>query len=142
MQLIYLLLACLPAFAAADSCTGNPSLAGHCTPETWTAQPINSTSPTIAQCQDACQGVNSDAGDWFANLTGSADGERRSLVGYACQFSVGRGCGQEDPLEVDIANQDILDIYSGVIARFGSSGLTSASGTMNCSGKILRWWVD
>ncbi|KAI0126819.1 hypothetical protein BJ170DRAFT_596388 [Xylariales sp. AK1849] len=142
MQPIYLLVACLAALVTAQACTGDQSIVGYCTPETWTALPINSSAPTNAECQDACQGVNSDAGDWFANLTGIADNERRTVVGYPCQFALGRGPGQVDPLEFSFANQDILDIYDGVISRFGSSGRTAATGTMVCEGKQVTWWVD
>jgi hypothetical protein len=127
---------------AQDYCGVNTGEAPYCTPQTWVAEPINSTAPTIAECQDACRGVESDAGDWEADLTGSADGERRTVVGYPCQFALGRGPGQADPIQVTYANQDILNIYEGVIQRFGSSGQTAATGTMICQGKLLRWWID
>ncbi|KAK6070126.1 hypothetical protein SCUP234_06884 [Seiridium cupressi] len=141
-QYALILLASLAAFTSAQSCTGDKSVAGYCTPDTWTAHPINSSAPTNAECQDACHGVASDAGDWFANLTGSAPGERRSVVGFPCQFSIGRGPGQADPLSFSFANQDILDVYDGAISRFGSSGRTAATGTMTCEGKKVTWWVD
>lgn len=143
MKPIYLLLASLSALAEAqDYCAQNTGEAPYCTPQTWVAEPINSTAPTIAECQDACRGVESDAGDWGADLTGSADGERRSVVGYPCGFSLGRGLGQADPIDITFANQDILNLYAGTISRFGSSGQTAATGTMLCQGKLVRWWID
>lgn len=142
MKQTTLALAAVASIANAAACTGDKTIVGYCTPNTWTVQPINSSAPTNAECQDACTGVSSDAGDWFANLTGIPAGQRRSVVGYPCQFALGRGPGQADPLEFPFANQDILDIYDGVISHFGSSGRTAATGTMTCEGKSVSWWVD
>lgn len=129
---------------AQNPCTGTPSTTGYCTPLTWVAEPRNDTNPTVSQCGDACQGVSSDAGDWIVNLTGSADGERRRLIGYPCEFALGRGEGQADPIEFYMDNQDILDIYAGVIDRFNNDSSTrvAGTGTMTCSGLLVRWWVD
>lgn len=139
MKAFAITTAFMATLTTAAWCTGDKTVVGYCTPDTWTAQPINSSAPTNDECQDACQGVASDAGDWFANLTGIAAGARRSVVGYPCQFALGRGPGQADPLEFSFANQDILDIYDRVISRFGSSGRTAATGTMTCEGKKVQW---
>ncbi|KAK8031382.1 glycoside hydrolase family 18 protein [Apiospora arundinis] len=99
--------------------------------------------PKTGECEDACRGVASDAGDWGANLTGLPAGQRHSVVGYACGFSLGRGPNQPDPLEFDFQNQDILDVYQGAIDRFATAdGRVAATGTMTCQGKSVQWWVD
>ncbi|ORY57816.1 uncharacterized protein BCR38DRAFT_448739 [Pseudomassariella vexata] len=102
----------------------------------------NSSAPLISECYDACRGVSTDAGDWYADLTGKPEGVKSLLVGYACTFSIGRGPSQGDPLAFSLHNQDILDIYDGAISRFGSDGRVSASGTMICEGNQVAWWVD
>ncbi|KAK8111729.1 chitinase [Apiospora kogelbergensis] len=136
-----LLVSLLPA-ATAQWCKGQPNKPGYCTPQTWTNL-TTADSPKTGECEDACRGVASDAGDWGANLTGVAAGQRRSVVGYACGFSLGRGPNQPDPLEFDFQNQDILDIYQGAIDRFATAdGRVAATGTMVCQGKSLQWWVD
>ncbi|KAH8682223.1 hypothetical protein BX600DRAFT_505834 [Xylariales sp. PMI_506] len=132
----------LATAASVNYCAGVPSAATYCTPLTWTAQPLNSSAPTDDECQDACRGVYSDAGDWEADLTGAAEGERRTVVGYPCQFALGRGPGQADPIVITFTNQDIVNIYEGAIQMFGASGQTSASGTMVCQDKVVSWWVD
>jgi hypothetical protein len=146
MQLFYsIFLTLFSALARASSyCTGEPSVAGYCTPETWEGRTTNG-APAVegaSGCEAACLGVASDAGDWFANLTGAAAGEKRSLVGYDCTFSIGRGPGQADPLTFSLANQDILDIYAGAIQRFAWDGRVAATGTMRCEGKEVAWWID
>ncbi|KAK8034078.1 glycoside hydrolase family 18 protein [Apiospora rasikravindrae] len=129
--------------ATAQWCAGQPDTPGYCTPQTWTALPTTADSPQTAECQDACRGVASDAGDWGANLTGLPEGQRHTVVGYPCGFSLGRGPGQGDPLEFDFQNQDILDVYQGAIDRFATAdGRVAATGTMSCQGKRVQWWVD
>jgi hypothetical protein len=145
MLAFYLVLPLIAGLAAAQNpCTGDPSITGYCTPLTWDAEPQNDTDPTVDDCGYACRiGVAGDAGDWAADLTGSADGERRRVVGFPCEFAIGRGPGQADPIRFSMANQDILDIYAGVIDRFNSStGRVAGSGTMTCEGLLIRWWVD
>lgn len=146
MQLFYsLFLTLVAAWArAGSSCTGDPAVAGYCTPETWEDRTTADAPPVEGRsgCEDACKGVASDGGDWFANLTGAAPGEKRSVVGYDCAFSLGRGPGQADPLAFSLANQDILDIYRGAIERFAKDGRLAATGTMRCEGMEVTWWID
>ncbi|KAK6201905.1 hypothetical protein LQW54_009219 [Pestalotiopsis sp. IQ-011] len=121
---------------------GKPSL---CRPLTWTAQPQTNRAelPTAAQCQQLCSVVSGDAGDWSANLTGATLSEKRGLVdGYPCHFSLGRGPGQRDTLEVSLDDQDILYIIDGAVTKFGSGGKVAATGTMTCQGENVTWWVD
>lgn len=140
-SLFSFLLLGLPS-ATAQWCKGQPNTPGYCTPLTWTDL-TKADSPKTGECEDACRGVASDAGDRGANLTGLPAGQRHSVVGYACGFSLGRGPNQPDPLEFDFQNQDILDVYQGAIDRFAAAdGRVAATGTMTCQGKSVQWWVD
>ncbi|KAH6657027.1 hypothetical protein BKA67DRAFT_532261 [Truncatella angustata] len=102
----------------------------------------NSSSPTNVECHEALVGVISNPGGYHTNLTGASAGERRGVFNLPCRLPLGRGPGQADPLEFFFANKDMLDIYQGVISRFGSSDQMAATGTITCEGKKVQWWID
>ncbi|ETS75049.1 hypothetical protein PFICI_13533 [Pestalotiopsis fici W106-1] len=128
--------------AASQTCLAKGP-AGYCKQLTWEAQKNQTGAPTIDECQQLCPVVSQDPESWFVNLTGAAVGEKRGLInGYPCHFSLGRGPGQGDPLKFSLANEDILGLIDGAVGRFGNSGHVAATGTMNCEGKNITWWID
>jgi hypothetical protein len=68
--------------AQTDFCAGNKDTAGYCETLTYIDRTLNATdAPLASDCQDACRGVLSDAGDWLVDFKGTL----RSL---ACFFQL------------------------------------------------------
>lgn len=60
---------------AQDFCAGDKSIAGYCTVTSYTDRTTSvSGPPTTSECQDACRGVLTDAGDWIVDFTGKPAG--------------------------------------------------------------------
>ncbi|KAF7539645.1 hypothetical protein G7054_g1986 [Neopestalotiopsis clavispora] len=128
--------------AASQACL-TKGFQSSCNTYTYQAQKNQTDAPTTGECQALCPIVNQDPMDWFVNLTGAAVGEKRGLInGYPCQFSLGRGPGQSDPLEFSLTNADILGLIDGAVGKFGGGGHVAATGTMKCEGKEVSWWID
>jgi hypothetical protein len=52
-------------------CQGDKSIVGYCNTTSYTDKWASvSGPPTLSQCQDACRGVQTDAGDWIVDFTG------------------------------------------------------------------------
>jgi hypothetical protein len=62
----------------------------------------------------------------------------------ACGFSMGRAPGQQSDYQFSMDNQDIVDIYDGVIARFASlhGGRVAAEGLVRCGEYEATWYID
>jgi hypothetical protein len=74
MQILTSLLVLFAAFTAAqlDYCTGNKNTVGYCETLSYIDRTTTSTDPpSSADCQDACRGVLTDAGDWGVDFTGA-----------------------------------------------------------------------
>ncbi|KAI1177777.1 hypothetical protein F4777DRAFT_576593 [Nemania sp. FL0916] len=129
---------------AQDYCYGNKSIAGYCTPLTYTDTTSKFTSPpTTGNCQDACRGVITDAGDWSVDFATAGSGIHGMLL-YPCGFGVTRGKDTPANANFLMANQDIIDLYDESINRFGGKhgGKISAEGTMNCSNYLVNWYIQ
>ncbi|GAP87999.2 putative glycoside hydrolase family 18 protein [Rosellinia necatrix] len=154
-----------PAQAQAqNNCRGDASAAGYCTPLTFTDATAGFASPpTTRDCQDACAGVNGDAGDWLVDFSadqkpttnsssssssssasGGSDG-RHDMLLYRCGFAVAPGAGTPADARLTLANRDILALYDGSLARFGAAhgGRVAARGTMLCAGGLeIEWFIQ
>ncbi|KAF2448407.1 hypothetical protein P171DRAFT_428490 [Karstenula rhodostoma CBS 690.94] len=133
------------AFATANQCTGNKSIAGYCEVLTYEDRTTNNASPpSTSQCESSCKSVLTDAGDWSVSFKGQPAGYVQRMVNSVCSFSVGRGKGEPSDYQFYMDNQDIVDIVDEVNRRFGSkhSGRVSAQGTMKCQGRLATWYVD
>jgi hypothetical protein len=130
---------------AQNGCQGNKAELGYCTTTSF-VDLTNSASgpPTTAQCEDACRGVLTDAGDWSVLFENQPLTYRHTMVGFACAFSVGPAAGEPAVYRFDMHNQDIVDIMDEVNRRFGPlhSGRVAARGTMVCQGHTAQWYVD
>ncbi|KAI1823345.1 hypothetical protein F4861DRAFT_335945 [Xylaria intraflava] len=141
---LILLSSLLPVSNAQDSCYGNKSITGYCTPMTYTDTTDNfKTPPTTADCQQTCASVNNDAGDWLVDFSKDADGTHHNIVGANCGFSLSRGANTPQNARFSMANQDILDLYDESLNRFGGNhgGAISAEGTMECGGFQVNWYI-
>ncbi|KAI8948047.1 hypothetical protein F4801DRAFT_474841 [Xylaria longipes] len=130
---------------AQDNCYGDKSIAGYCTPLTFTDTTATfEAAPTTSECQDTCRGINEDAGDWLVDFSTDPDGARHSISLYPCGFAVSRGDGTPADASFSLANQDILDLYDESLSRFGGlhSGKISAQGTMLCGDYHVNWLIQ
>ncbi|KAI3321673.1 hypothetical protein HD806DRAFT_524121 [Xylariaceae sp. AK1471] len=130
---------------AQDSCYGDKSTAGYCTPLTYTDTTKDyKAPPTTSDCFDTCRGINQDAGDWSVDFNDDADGVHHSMILYHCGFAVSQGEGTPRDASFSLANQDILDLYDESINRFGADhgGQISAEGTMDCGGLNITWYIQ
>ncbi|KAI1379211.1 putative necrosis-inducing factor-domain-containing protein [Hypoxylon crocopeplum] len=154
VRTIFLLPAFLAALAAAapsplaqrqDLCAGDPSAAGFCTPLTFTDKTGGSAAaPSTSDCQQTCQGILSDAGDWGVDFAGRPAGFRDQMYLGPCQFGVSRTSDRDtSQFFFDMSNQDIVDVVGGSIRRFAGAhgGRVKAEGTMDCSGHVVKWYV-
>jgi hypothetical protein len=57
---------------------------------------------------------------------------------------MGRAPGQQSDYQFSMDNQDIVDIYDGVIARFASlhGGRVAAEGLVRCGEYEATWYID
>ncbi|KAI0415722.1 hypothetical protein F5X98DRAFT_210011 [Xylaria grammica] len=130
---------------AQNNCYGNKSIAGYCTPLTYTDTTSDfSAPPTTSDCQAACAGVNEDAGDWLVDFSTDANGANHSILLYPCGFAVARGEDTPSDARFSLANQDILDLYDESLNRFAGShdGGVSAEGTMQCGDFEIKWYIQ
>ncbi|KAI0465654.1 hypothetical protein F4859DRAFT_374091 [Xylaria cf. heliscus] len=130
---------------AQDNCYGNKSIAGYCTPLTFTDTTASfKTPPTTSDCQATCAGINQDAGDWLVDFSADPDGALHKISLYPCGFAVSRGEGTPHNARFSLANQDILDLYDGSLGRFGAAhaGRLSAQGTMQCGDYNINWFIQ
>ncbi|KAI1339194.1 hypothetical protein F5Y15DRAFT_416069 [Xylariaceae sp. FL0016] len=129
-----------------DTCTGDSSIAGYCTPLTYvdkTSSASGTTNPT--QCQHTCSEVLTDAGDWNVDFSGDPTdpGYKHAVLGFDCGFSVSRGDGEPTSYSFNMANQDILDLVRESSSRFGADNKSfAAEGTMNCAGHEVKWYIE
>jgi hypothetical protein len=57
---------------AQDFCVGNKDTVGYCETLSYIDRTLNATdAPSSSDCQDACRGVLSDAGDWLVDFKGN-----------------------------------------------------------------------
>ncbi|KAI1296139.1 hypothetical protein F5Y03DRAFT_297211 [Xylaria venustula] len=134
----------IPFSYGQDNCYGNKSIAGYCTPLTYTDTTDSfSAPPKTSDCEATCVGINQDAGDWLVDFSTDAAGALHSMILYHCGFAVSRGDGTPEDAKFSLANQDILDLYDESLNRFGPlhDGAISASGTMECSGFNVNWYI-
>ncbi|KAI1098127.1 putative necrosis-inducing factor-domain-containing protein [Jackrogersella minutella] len=126
-----------------DSCGGDKSIAGYCTPLTYTDQTNSSSIPATA-CQHTCQSILTDAGDWGVDFTGQPAGYRDEMFLGTCGFGIARETDADtSQYSFSVANQDILDIIDESIKMFADKhgAKVKAEGTMNCEGHVVRWFV-
>jgi hypothetical protein len=58
---------------AQDFCVGNKDTIGYCETLSYIDRTLNATdAPSSFDCQDACRGVLSDAGDWLVDFKGTS----------------------------------------------------------------------
>jgi hypothetical protein len=58
--------------AQTDFCAGNKDTLGYCETLSYVDRTLNATdAPLASDCQDACRGVLSDAGDWLVDFKGT-----------------------------------------------------------------------
>jgi hypothetical protein len=58
--------------AQVDYCAGNKATIGYCETLSYTDYTFNATDPpSSSDCQDACRGVLTDAGDWGVDFKGT-----------------------------------------------------------------------
>ncbi|OAL53067.1 hypothetical protein IQ07DRAFT_641480 [Pyrenochaeta sp. DS3sAY3a] len=147
MHLRTLLLSVFASLAIAqiNYCAGDKTIVGHCETLTYIDRTTTASGPpSTAECQDACRGVLTDAGDWIVDFRGKPDGYRQNMVGYPCGFSMGRAPGQPKDYNFDMHNQDIVDILDEVSKRFAPlhGGRVAAEGTVRCDGFVGTWYVE
>ncbi|KAI0801616.1 hypothetical protein GGR55DRAFT_469000 [Xylaria sp. FL0064] len=134
----------LPLSHGQDNCYGNKSIVGYCTPLTYTDTTNTfKAPPKTSDCEATCVGINQDPGDWLVDFSTDADGALHSMLLYHCGFAVSRGAGTPADAKFSLANQDILDLYDESLNRFGNlhNGAISATGTMQCSGYKVNWFI-
>ncbi|KAI1734971.1 hypothetical protein F4680DRAFT_317106 [Xylaria scruposa] len=130
---------------AQDNCYGDKSIAGYCTPLTFTDTTAQfKAPPTTSECQDTCRGINQDAGDWLVDFSTDPAGARHGISLYPCGFAVSPGEGTPHNARFSLTNQDILDLYDESLNRFGGlhAGKISAQGTMLCADFHINWFIQ
>ncbi|KAL7621615.1 hypothetical protein AAE478_008941 [Parahypoxylon ruwenzoriense] len=124
-----------------DACAVDGSASGYCTPLTYADRTVAS-SPSSADCQQTCRGVQTDAGDWSADFAGRPAGYRDELWLGPCGFAVAREDDADTAaFEVALQNQDIVELVGEAVRRFAGrhGGKVAAEGTMRCGGRVVRW---
>ena len=127
------------AAATPDYCAGDPSAYVYCTPETFVST-TTSSSPLVSACESRCFDINSDAGDWVANFSGTALNHVDNMVGGPCGISLSRGNTNANEAFF-LTNQDLFNLWHHVLANFAVSGRASGKGTMTCQGQPVDWVV-
>ncbi|KAI0384942.1 hypothetical protein F5Y04DRAFT_201943 [Hypomontagnella monticulosa] len=154
-RMIFLLWALLAALAAsapppsllaprADSCVGDPHAERYCTPIEYRDKTIDS-SPSASFCEQTCQSVLTDPGDWAVDFNGMPAGYRDALMLGTCIFSVGRATDTDTSgFTVMLSNQDIVGVMGEVIKKFAGKhgGKIRAEVVMQCQvTQIVRFFI-
>ncbi|KAF3055158.1 hypothetical protein GL218_07502 [Daldinia childiae] len=135
-----------PLIQRQDACAGDKSTAGYCNVLSYidrTGTPSTS-APSTSECQQTCRGVLGDAGDWRVDFIDKPAGYRDTLYLGPCEFGISRETdGDSTEFEFAMNNQDIVDVIDEVINRYAGQhdGKVQAEGTMECSGRVVRWYV-
>ncbi|KAF9890425.1 hypothetical protein FE257_005830 [Aspergillus nanangensis] len=90
-------------------------------------------SPTVPDCMQIVRNIANTDGQWKVE---NAIGSHHQLVQFgSCAFGV-QGMRKDGNVDFYIGAQDIVDIISESVRRFGGSGKVGAKGEMSCEGTI------
>lgn len=122
-------------------CIG-PQLLGFCD-ESDFVDKTSAASPLVSDCEQLMRnlqaGAATDRGDF---LIENAFGLQHAISNSGtCIFGV-QGIDKNGNGDFHVGAQDIVDIITDSIKKFGSSGRVGASGGMFCRGTVKPQWVE
>lgn len=90
-------------------------------------------SPSTSDCMGIVNNIKGTQGEWEVE---NAIGNQHQLVQFGgCQFGI-QGLNKQGNVDFHIGAQDIVDIITESIKRFGGSGKVGAKGRMGCKGTV------
>ncbi|CAK7233697.1 hypothetical protein SCUCBS95973_008685 [Sporothrix curviconia] len=99
-------------------------------------------SPSVDDCMQIVNNIIGTNGEWTTQVVGK---NQRELVSYgSCKFGV-QATDEHGNVNFQVAAQDIVDIITDSISKFGGSGKIGAKGYMDCDGNInsqdIEWGI-
>ncbi|RHZ59790.1 uncharacterized protein CDV56_103839 [Aspergillus thermomutatus] len=96
-------------------------------------------SLTVSDCMQIVKNIQNTDGDWEVE---NAIGNQHQLVQFgSCAFGV-QGKGKNGNVDFHIGAQDIVDIITDLVNKFGGSGKVGAKGEMSCKETVKGQKVE
>ena len=90
-------------------------------------------SPSVDDCMGIVNNIKGTQGEWEVE---NAIGNQHQIVQFGdCKFGV-QGLNKKGNVDFHVGAQDIVDIITESIKRFGGSGKVGAKGQMDCKGTV------
>ncbi|OTA05027.1 chitinase [Trichoderma parareesei] len=97
----------------------------------------SSASPSVSDCQTIIKNIQGTGGEWTTGI-----GSQRDIASYgSCNFGVNND-GVSGDVTYHTGSQDIVNIITEAISRYGSSGVVGAKGYMDCDGNVNSQRVE
>ncbi|KAL4745304.1 hypothetical protein BDW72DRAFT_211523 [Aspergillus terricola var. indicus] len=110
----------------------------YCRDSTFVDQ-TSDASPSVEDCMQIVKNIQGTDGNWEVE---NAIGNQHQLVQYGgCAFGV-QGIGKDGNIDYYIGAQDIVDIITDSVNKFGGSGKVGAKGEMECDGTVKDQTVE
>lgn len=102
----------------------------------------SAASPSVADCMGIVNNIKGTQGEWEVE---NAIGKQHQLVQFGdCKFGV-QALNKKGNVDFNVGAQDIVDIITESIKRFGGGGRVGAKGRMDCKGTVnsqdIEWGV-
>jgi hypothetical protein len=100
-------------------------------------------SPSVEDCRTIIRNIEADAStSWTTQVVGQ---NQREIASHgSCSFGV-QATKTDGNVNFVVGGQDVIDIISESIARFGGSGKVGAKGSVNCNGNVksqpIEWGI-
>ncbi|KAK3934563.1 putative glycoside hydrolase [Diplogelasinospora grovesii] len=112
-------------------CYIKPSISD-CGDSTFVDQ-TSDASPSVSDCMGIVNNIKGTQGEWEVE---NAIGAQHQIVQFgSCKFGI-QGLNKKGNVNFHIGAQDIVDIITESISKFGGSGKVGAKGQMGCKGDV------
>jgi hypothetical protein len=119
-----------------------PQLLGYCDTSDFVDK-TSAASPLVSDCQALIRKIQARApADRVDHEVENGFGQQHEIEKEGtCIFGV-QAIGKDGNIDFHVGGQDIVDIITTSIEKFGGSGRVGASGSMLCKGTVKSQWVE
>lgn len=115
-----------------------PSSPNDCGDSSFVDQ-TSGASPPVGDCMQIVKNIQGTNGEWEVE---NVRGDQHQLVQFGeCKFGVTGHPGNGN-VDFHVGAQDIVDLITESVKRFGGGGRVSAKGSMSCGGTVKGQSVD
>ncbi|KAI0014005.1 putative necrosis-inducing factor-domain-containing protein [Xylariaceae sp. FL0662B] len=118
-------------------CWIKPSIS-HCSDTTFVDQ-TSDASPSVDDCMTIVRNIQGTQGEWW--LENAIGTQHQIAQHHSCAFGV-QGLVKDGNINFLVGAQDIVDIITDAVSRFGGGGKVGAKGEMGCKGTVKTQSVE